>query len=150
MLGEAWRQEWLDRLEGTVPYAEEWLSHQRRDAYWQHGSVCEDYSAIKVPVYAVGGWLDPYRGAVLRLMENLDVPAKAMLGPWAHTYPHQAEPGPAMDFQGECVRWFDHWMAGVDDGIMDEPALRAWIPDPAPVGSDLVERPGRWVSEPSW
>uniref|UniRef100_A0AAU3GNL1 CocE/NonD family hydrolase n=1 Tax=Streptomyces sp. NBC_01401 TaxID=2903854 RepID=A0AAU3GNL1_9ACTN len=150
VLGEAWRQEWLDRLEGTVPYAEEWLSHQRRDAYWQHGSVCEDYSAIKVPVYAVGGWLDPYRGAVLRLMENLDVPAKAMLGPWAHTYPHQAEPGPAMDFQGECVRWFDHWMAGVDDGIMDEPALRAWIPDPAPVGSDLVERPGRWVSEPSW
>uniref|UniRef100_A0AAU1LYL2 CocE/NonD family hydrolase n=1 Tax=Streptomyces sp. NBC_00148 TaxID=2903626 RepID=A0AAU1LYL2_9ACTN len=150
VLGDSWRQAWLDRLDRTVPYAEEWVSHQRRDAYWQHGSVCEDYEAIKVPVYAVGGWLDPYRGAVLRLMENLRVPAKAMLGPWAHTYPHQAEPGPGMDFQGECVRWFDHWMRGIDDGIMDEPALRAWIPDPAPVGSDLTERPGRWVAEPSW
>ncbi|WP_406115097.1 CocE/NonD family hydrolase [Streptomyces sp. NBC_01014] len=150
VLGESWRQEWLDRLEQTVPYAEEWVTHQRRDAYWQHGSVCEDYAAIKVPVYAVGGWLDQYRGAVFRLMENLDVPAKAMLGPWAHTYPHQAEPGPAMDFQGECVRWFDHWMGGVDTGIMDEPAVRAWMPDPTPVGSDLDVRPGRWVGEPSW
>ncbi|MET9533034.1 CocE/NonD family hydrolase [Streptomyces sp. NPDC006649] len=150
VLGDSWRAEWLDRLERTVPYAEEWLTHQRRDSYWQHGSVCEDYSAIQVPVYAVGGWLDPYRGAVFRLMENLRVPAKAMLGPWAHTYPHQAEPGPAMDFQGECVRWFDHWMGGADNGIMDEPALRAWIPDPAPVGSDGERRPGRWVAEPSW
>ena len=150
VLGARWREEWLERLDATVPYAETWLSHQRRDAYWQHGSVCEDYAAIQVPVYAVGGWLDPYRGAVFRLLENLSVPTKAMVGPWAHTYPHQAEPGPAMDFQGECVRWFDHWMRGVDDGIMDEPRLRAWMPDSAPVGTDRETRPGRWVAEPSW
>lgn len=153
VLGDGWREKWLERLEATVPYAETWLSHQRRDAYWQHGSVCEDHSAIQVPVYAVGGWLDPYRGAVFRLLEHLDpqqAPVKALIGPWAHTYPHQAEPGPAMDFQGECVRWFDHWMRGVDNGIMDEPRLRAWMPDPAPVGSDHEERPGRWVAEPSW
>ncbi|WP_405804240.1 CocE/NonD family hydrolase [Streptomyces sp. NBC_01187] len=153
VLGDAWRAEWLDRLDKTVPYAEEWLTHQRRDAYWRHGSVCEDYSAIKVPVYAVGGWLDPYRGAVFRLMEHLDpatAPVKAMVGPWAHTYPHQAEPGPAMDFQGECVRWFDHWMRGADNGIMDEPRLHAWIPESTPVGSDREIRPGRWTAEPSW
>ncbi|OON82982.1 hydrolase CocE/NonD family protein [Streptomyces tsukubensis] len=151
VLGDSWREAWLSRLDATVPYAEEWVTHQRRDAYWQHGSVCEDYSAIKVPVYAVGGWLDPYRGAVFRLLENLDVPTKALVGPWAHTYPHQAEPGPAMDFQGECVRWFDQWMGeGDGDGIMAEPALRAWMPDSVPFGSDRVERPGRWVGEPSW
>ncbi|MFG3254542.1 CocE/NonD family hydrolase [Streptomyces sp. NPDC048172] len=153
VLGERWREEWLARLDATVPYAETWLSHQRRDAYWRHGSVCEDHSAIQVPVYAVGGWLDPYRGAIFRLLEHLDpekAPVKAMVGPWAHTYPHQAEPGPAMDFQGECVRWFDHWMRGADNGIMDEPRLRAWMPDSAPVGTDREARPGRWVAEPSW
>lgn len=153
VLGDAWRQEWLERLDATVPYAEEWITHQRRDAYWRHGSVCEDYSAIQVPVYAVGGWLDPYRGAIFRLLENLDqekAPTKAMVGPWAHNYPHQAEPGPAMDFQGECVRWFDHWMRGADNGIMDEPRLRAWMPESAPVGSDRATRHGRWVAEPSW
>lgn len=150
VVGERWREKWLERLENTPAYVEEWLSHQRRDAYWEHGSVCEDYTAIQVPVYAVGGWLDQYRGSVFRLLENLEVPVKAMVGPWAHNYPHQAEPGPAMDFQDECVRWFDHWMAGADNGIMDEPALRAWMPDPSPVGSDREVSPGRWVAEPSW
>jgi len=150
VLGDGWRAAWLDRLERTVPYVEEWLAHQRRDAYWEHGSVCEDYAAVKVPVYAVGGWLDQYRGAVFRLLERLDVPVKAMIGPWSHNYPHQGEPGPAIDFQAECVRWFGHWMAGEDDGIMDEPRLHAWIPDPAPIGSDSRIRHGRWVSEPSW
>lgn len=151
VLGDAWREKWRERLEKTVPYVEEWLAHQRRDAYWQHGSVCEDHSAIKVPVYAVGGWLDPYRGAVFRLLEHLDVPVKGMLGPWAHTYPHQAAPGPGLDFPAECVRWFDHWMGGGDStGVMDEPRLHAWIPEPAPLGTDRELRPGRWVSEPSW
>ncbi|MCM2579529.1 CocE/NonD family hydrolase [Streptomyces meridianus] len=150
VLGDGWRQEWLDRLERTPAYVEEWLSHQRRDAYWEHGSVCEDYAAINVPVFAVGGWLDQYRGSVFRLLEHLRVPVKGLIGPWAHNYPHQGEPGPAMDFQGECVRWFDHWMRGADNGVADDPALRAWIPDPSPVGSDREISPGRWVSEPDW
>ena len=40
-----------------------WLEHQRRDAYWRHGSVCEDFSAIQCPVFAVGGWADAYTNA---------------------------------------------------------------------------------------
>ncbi|GHJ40923.1 peptidase S15 [Streptomyces sp. TS71-3] len=167
VLGESWRERWLERLEATVPYAEEWIGHQRRDAYWEHGSVCEDYSAIKVPVYAVGGWLDQYRGAVFRLMSGLadaGVPVRGLLGPWAHNYPHQGLPGPAIDFVGECVRWFDRWMRpGAADGtdgadgttgtapaIDDEPGLRVWMPEPAPLGADRVHRAGRWVAEPSW
>ena len=39
---------------------EAWLAHQRRDAYWRQGSVCEDYAAIEAAVYAVGGWADGY------------------------------------------------------------------------------------------
>ena len=44
VVGEDWRERWLDRLDGTPPFVEAWLSHQRRDAYWQQGSVCEDYA----------------------------------------------------------------------------------------------------------
>ncbi len=40
---------WLHRLERTPPFIEPWLSHQRRDAYWKHGSVCEDYTASAAP-----------------------------------------------------------------------------------------------------
>ena len=52
------------------PLTETWLEHQRRDAYWKHGSVCEDYSAIECAVYAAGGWQDGYSDAIPRLLEG--------------------------------------------------------------------------------
>ncbi|NTV04690.1 CocE/NonD family hydrolase, partial [bacterium] len=50
-VGERWRELWERRLEANEPWIHTWLAHQRRDAYWKHGSVCEDYAAIEIPVY---------------------------------------------------------------------------------------------------
>jgi hypothetical protein len=150
IVGDGWREQWLRRMADTPPYAEEWLAHQARDDYWKHGSVCEDYGAIEAAVLAVGGWYDSYCGAVLRLLEGLDAPARGLIGPWAHNYPHQGVPGPAIDFHGEVLRWLDQWLRGRDTGVMDEPALRAWMPEWAAPGADLDERPGRWVAEDTW
>nr|WP_026246480.1 CocE/NonD family hydrolase [Streptomyces sp. SID8379] len=150
VVGDRWREQWLHRMADTPVYVEEWLRHQTRDAYWKHGSVCEDFSAITAPVLAVGGWYDPYVGAVLRLLEGVRAPVRAMVGPWAHTYPHQAEPGPAIDFHGEVVRWFDQFLRGRDTGALDDPALRAWLPQWAAPGADRAVRPGRWVAERNW
>ena len=58
LVGDRWRTMWLERLQSLPVYLETWLRHQRRDDYWRHGSVCEDYDAIRCPVYAVGGWTD--------------------------------------------------------------------------------------------
>ncbi len=112
--GERWREQWLDRMERAPPFIEAWLSHQRRDPYWEHGSICEDYASIACPVYAVGGWADAYRNAVLRLLAGLPGPRKGLIGPWAHLYPEQAVPGPAIGFLQECLRWWDHWLKGRD------------------------------------
>ncbi|MGW4392125.1 CocE/NonD family hydrolase [Streptomyces sp. NPDC004685] len=150
VVGDGWREQWLRRMADTPVYVEEWLRHQARDAYWKHGSVCEDFGAIQAPVLAVGGWYDPYCGAVLRLLEGLEVPVRGLVGPWAHTYPHQAEPGPAIDFHAEVVRWFDQFLRGRDSGALDDPALRVWMPEWAAPGSDRDVRPGRWVAEESW
>ena len=116
LYGDAWRDTWLERLEGANNWIEPWLGHQRRDGYWKHGSVCEDYSAIEVPVYAVGGWVDGYTNAVPRMLEGLDVPRKGLIGPWAHAFPDDALPGPSIGFLQECVRWWDHWLKGIDTG----------------------------------
>ena len=72
LVGERWRTMWLQRLENVPFFFERWLQHQRRDDYWKHGSVCEDYEAIQCPVYAVGGWTDAYRNAIPRLLERLN------------------------------------------------------------------------------
>ena len=49
LVGDRWRAMWLERLENLPLFLERWLRHQRRDAYWRHGSVCEDYAAIQCP-----------------------------------------------------------------------------------------------------
>jgi len=150
VVGERWREMWHERLRDSGLWLAEWLRHQHRDDYWRHGSVCEDYSAIDVPVLAASGWADGYTNAVFRLLAALDVPRKGLVGPWSHKYPHLGQPGPAVGFLQELVRWWDHWLCGADNGVMDEPMLRIWMQDSVPPSTAYEERPGRWVGEASW
>jgi len=149
-VGDRWRRMWTDRLEGSGLWLKNWLAHQTRDDFWKHGSICEDYSDIRIPVYAVSGWADGYCRTVFRLMENLDVPRKGLVGPWSHCYPHLGVPGPAIDWLGEELRWWDQWLKGRETGIMDEPPLTLYMQDHAPPRGYYGYRDGRWVSEPSW
>jgi len=148
LLGEKWKQMWLERLEGSGLWIKKWLEHQRRDDYWKHASVCEDYSGIKCPVFAISGWADGYTNTVFRLMENLSVPRKGLIGPWGHKYPHMGGPGPTIDFLNEAVRWWDHWLKGIDRSVEKDPMIRAWMKDTvSPISS---KRPGYWVAEDKW
>jgi predicted acyl esterase len=145
LVGDGWRAMWLERLANIPLFQENWLQHQRRDAYWKHGSVCEDYAAIQCPVYAVGGWTDGYKNSIPRLLEGLKVPRKGLIGPWAHSYPHFALPGPQIGFLQEILRWWDHWLKGVDTGVMNEPVLRAWMTDSVKPATHHETLPGRWM-----
>ncbi len=150
LVGDKWRELWMGRLKESGFWLEEWHRRQRRDELYRHGSICEDYGAIQCPVYLVGGWMDGYSNAIFRMMAHLTCPKKALIGPWAHKYPNFAQPGPRIGFLQESLRWWDKWLKGVETGIMDEPAMRAWIQDPVPPKTHYAERPGRWVCEPGW
>ena len=150
LVGERWREMWLERLEHLPLLADNWLQHQRRDDYWRHGSVGENYADIACAVYAIGGWADGYSNTVPRLLAGLRCPKKGLIGPWAHQYPHFAEPGPRIGFLHECLRWWDQWLKGRDSGIMREPVYRVWMEEWAPPQSAYRERAGRWVAEPAW
>jgi putative CocE/NonD family hydrolase len=152
-VGEGWRGLWQARLEGTPPFLETWLTHQRRDDFWKQGSICEDYGAVTCPVYMIGGWADGYTNAIPRTLAGLSgagTPCKGLIGPWAHGYPELATPGPQIGYLQESLRWWDHWLKGEQTGIMDEPVLRAWMQDPVTPSTSYLERPGRWVAEASW
>ena len=150
VVGEAWREMWQRRLDAVQPFPAVWLRHQTRDAYWRRGSVNQDYAAIEIPVYAIGGWADGYTNAIPRLMANLKGPKKALIGPWAHNYPHDGRPGPAAGFLQEAARWWDRWLKGVDNGIDTEPPVRVWLQDSVAPAPQYDTWPGRWVAEPSW
>jgi putative CocE/NonD family hydrolase len=147
---EGWRELWRQRLDHHSLFPATWLRHQRRDAFWKHGSVCEDYGAITCPVLAVGGWLDGYTSAIFRLVENMPGLAKGISGPWGHTEPQAGTPGPSIGFLQECKRWFDHWLKGIDNGVEADPAMRLWLMEDARPASHMEMRPGRWLGFPAW
>ena len=150
LVGEKWRDIWMGRLEGSGFWLEEWHRRQRRDDFYKHGSVAEDYGAIECPVYLVGGWVDGYTNPIFRMLDKLSCPKKGLVGPWAHKYPNFALPGPQIGFLQESLRWWDFWLKGVETGIMDEPVLRAWVQEPARPSPFNKEKPGRWVAEEAW
>ncbi|MDZ7840782.1 MAG: CocE/NonD family hydrolase [Gammaproteobacteria bacterium] len=150
VVGARWREMWLERLDALQPFAAHWMSYPWRDEYWKHGSVCEDFGAIEVPVYAIGGWADGYSNAVPRLLASLAGPRKGLIGPWAHSFPHDAVPGPSIGFLQEAVRWWDHWLKGKETGIMAEPMCRAWMQEWVQPQPQYEHWPGRWVAEDAW
>jgi putative CocE/NonD family hydrolase len=150
IVGERWREMWLARLEATPLLVENWLHHQRRDAYWEHGSVCEDFAAIEAAVLAVGGWGDAYSNAVPRMLAGLRCPARGIVGPWIHTYPHIGEPQPRIGFLQECLRWWDRWLRGRVTEGPDEEAYRVYMMESALPEARYRHRRGRWVAEPRW
>lgn len=146
-----WREAWLERLEQWQPPAPKiWMQHQRRDEYWQHGSVCENYADIECAVYAVGGWEDGYSNAVPRMLAHLSCPVKGLVGPWGHKYPEQGIPGPAIGFLQHSLRWWDHWLKDVNTGIMDEPTYTMFLQEHVTPDACLDAVPGNWITEPSW
>ncbi len=150
VVGKRWQRMWRQRLEHNKPFPAFWMRHQRRDDYWKQGSVGEDFSRIRCPVYAVGGWADGYSNAVMRMLAGLSVPRKGLIGPWAHTFPHLGVPGPAIGYLQEALRWWDHWLRGLDTGIMSEPMLRVWMQEWVTPEPFHPIRPGRWVAERVW
>ena len=150
VVGERWREMWKERLDAVEPALPAWLAHQRRDDYWRHASICEDYGALDCAVYMVGGWADGYRDAILRMLEHYRGPVKALIGPWCHTRPHHGHPGPAIGFLQEALRWWDHWLKGIDTGIMDEPVARFWMQEAYTRSEDWNHKTGRWLTEDAW
>lgn len=150
VVSERWRDMWFERMEHSGLWLATWLEHPHRDAYWKHASICEDFSKVQVPVLAASGWADGYSNAVLRLAGNLPGPCKGLIGPWSHKYPYQGEPGPAIGFLQECLRWWDQWLKGEETGVAQDPTLRVWMQDSVPPTTSYGHRPGRWVAEPSW
>ena len=145
-----WRADWLARLEAEPWLAPRWAGHQARDAYWKHGSVCEDYARMTIPVQIWGGWADNYMNTVAALVSNVPAPVKGIVGPWVHQYPHTAVPGPQVGFLQEALRWWDRWLKGIANGAEDDPAYRVYRLDSEAPDASAKHRAGQWVAEAAW
>lgn len=91
--------------------------------YWERSGY-KKYENIKIPVYCGSGW---YAYTYLHLagaFQNyigLKGPKKMIIGPPA------ALERPFHQYHDLIVRWFDHWLKGMDTGIMDEPPIKLFV-----------------------
>ena len=143
----------VDRFEAP-PWILRWLREQVDGPYWRRGSLRPDYSRLRIPTFLVGGWLDGYHNFVPRIMKNAPAISKGLVGPWPHSYPDDAHPGPRIDFRRQLLlRWWDRWLKGRDTGILAEPKLSyyrmEWYP-PALRLAELEDIPGEWRHLDSW
>jgi hypothetical protein len=134
----------------TEPWFLIYKRQQRDGPFWDRASLIGRYESIRVPTYLVGGWYDGYRDSIPRMLQHLQAPVKALLGPWSHTWPNQPFPGAGFEWRADAVRWFDHWLKGEDNGVMEEPAFTVFIRDWHPPGLKVEEIPGHWRNEAGW
>lgn len=77
----------------------------------------EEIKSSGIPVYLLNGWYDVFPEDTLLYFNNLDNPRKLSIGPWSHvTFDYGF-------FAAEHLRWYDYWLKGIENGIMDEPPI---------------------------
>ena len=147
--GEDWARITEERL-ANPPWLLNWIEHQVYDAYWRHGSLSEDYASIQAATYLFGGWRDGYVTCNLRTFEHLRCPKKLIIGPWGHIWPDVGVPGPRIDHLHEHARFFEHWLMGIDNGVMDEPPITLYVQRyDRPLGR-REHTSGYWRHEAGW
>ncbi|SHE73117.1 hypothetical protein SAMN04487965_0530 [Microbulbifer donghaiensis] len=77
-----------------------------------------------VAIYHLGAWHDPYTTDTLLHYYNYHGPQKMAFGPWAHEANNDAEAAERDKVYGtEMLRWFDYWLKGINNGVMDGPEI---------------------------
>lgn len=135
-------RDWIDRLAIDAPYIKDLMDHWVDGPFWQDIDVRRKASQIRVPMFHVCSWYDPFLVDTTEMFKRLRAEApteelrnsqKMLIGPWTHEYglrdAGELDYGPeAVLSQSELeLRWYDHWMKGIDNGIMDEPPVKVFV-----------------------
>ncbi|MGD0164302.1 MAG: CocE/NonD family hydrolase [Candidatus Sulfotelmatobacter sp.] len=132
----------------TAPWSLLYLKHQHDGPFWRER--VRPLKEIRIPSFLIGGLLDGYRDNVPDMLMQASGPVKAIVGPWNHTFPNDAEPGPQIEWRNEAVRWFDHWLKGRDTGVERDPRLVIYMQRWHPPDPNLENVPGEWRREDAW
>jgi putative CocE/NonD family hydrolase len=155
-----------------APDYEAWLieamGHGDYDDFWKNAgsSVIDHLAEYKdIPVYHTTGWYDSWGTPVA----NLNFPElrkakkslqRLMVGPWIHSsetlsYAGEAQftPDAALDLDAFHLRWFDHWLKGIDNGVDREPPVRIYVMgggDGHKTAEGRIFVGGHWRDEQEW
>ena len=104
--------------------------------YWER-SAYTVYDRIDIPFHTRSAWwayAHMHLTGTFRHFNGIEAPRKLEIGP-----PVDEERPLPQSYDQEVVRWYDHWLKGVDTGVMEEPPIRIWL-----MGAD------EWRTEHEW
>ena len=125
-----------------LEFWKDWLRHPAYDEYWAHLDDEKRWGQIVVPAFNMGGWYDLYATQTFTNFNGLRRhggspqarQSRITVGPWPHALSQSPRTGDVdsgthsmVDLEAEELRWFDYWLKGIDNGIVDEPPLRLFI-----------------------
>ena len=119
-------------------YWRKWIEHPVNDEYWERANFLDHLEKVRIPVFHQSGWFDGdgigSKLNYLTMKSHGHPHQKLVLGPWGHTpVAHRMVgdrdfgPKAIIDLPREYLRWFDHWLKGVDNGIDTEPLVSIFV-----------------------
>ena len=132
----------MDKLAGRdLDFWSDWIAHPTYDDYWEAFNG-ESWSEIAAPAFNMGGWYDLYAPQTFSNYNGLRrhgrteeaKQSKLIVGPWPHALSQSPRTGDVdfgaqsmVDLEAMELRWFDYWLKGRENGIVDEPPIRLFI-----------------------
>lgn len=135
-----------------APWYQEWVDHPAYDSYWEAIDVSKGHSALSIPALNMGGWYDIFLKGTIGNFTGVSAREgqRLILGPWNHGGMRQGNPigsynfgtrstGAEIDINGVMLRWYDHWLRGIDNGVDQDQPVRLFV-----MGTN------EWRSEDAW
>lgn len=134
----------VPEIQSAAPFYLDWLAHPQDNGYWHAIAPGRDYHTITLPTLNIGGWYDPFLAGTLASYRGLrehggSAEARRpglIIGPWSHGVWHgdfrERDFGPlagvdAIDLAGEQLRWFDYWLKGAENGLLEEYPVKLFV-----------------------
>ncbi len=138
-------EETLNRRMDSPPWSLDYFRHQRDGSFWR--APVRDLANIRIPCFLIAGLQDGYRNSVVRMLERVRAPVHALIGPWNHDFPNSSMYGPRIEWRDQAVRWFDHWLKGVNNGVERDPRVVFFQQHSHPPGAAAQDVPGEWRAD---
>jgi putative CocE/NonD family hydrolase len=119
------------------------IEHSKLDSWWDSQRYQNKFDRVQVPALGISGWYDDEQiGTPLNFAgmtsksrdERVRRSQKLLMGPWPHAINSTSKLGEVdfgstavIDLNNTWLRWFDYWLKGIDNGIMNEPPVRIFV-----------------------
>ena len=134
----------LPDLKDVAPYYYEWLAHPPADAWWDWADLRNKYDRVHAAVLNLSGWYDEaygpdgatanFDGLLGSRKDDKDRRTRMVIGPWTHGGQQESHAGDrhfpasaAIDYDELILRWMDHYVRGMDNGVEREKPVRLFV-----------------------